>query len=845
MKSVSIDSTISDTSKVQIIGKSQSFHVKTLSKRIDSVPVLRHNPVIDVVEPKVYSPYIAKPGSVPRQIEIERKKRLFAKYNINETLHKNGVISCLLNYNKNIRQNSIDSFPLSMFDDLEYETRSLEFWISNVNKSSTGLPARAKCETVSSHGIKIEWKQCHVIKGNANRNEFEVTFVKDNSTHDAKKTLPPALTQLSNAEVPDLPDENGDVNDVNEVNASDGLNNASSSVILERIFICFNAEDPENYCKRIASAIKLKEQTNSSLALNLYVDCMPTDNMRTIDTEQISRIRKHSVTSNQLRDNHLDISGIIKEYNLNHVRTLNQLAFANILKKNLKNVSGMQLISSDHSLFINPAKVFQPCKFISVVPLNDSNSDFTEQSDITVTYSDNSQKFRFKSLYSKLEANRILLQIQTEVTNLDKLRYSTKPEKTLRLDEFLTSQQTQSGVMMQTIKESFINSVINSVKINLKDVKKGWFNIEESNYEVYSFSRLKQFLVRINLMMEDTLRNVMYRCAETYISTIESFIPKSVEIISNSNILKIDSTPFPLFIVDLKFVGPSGNSSSDGKSSFIYSSSSQAIFDGIMSIYDQSFDLLKNILNVEYKIMRKLFWASKPVILIPNSQENWAKDLRARLVSKLNFALGYMDEYLLQLNDFLDIISLDIKTYTTENEKKFCSGENPNLIELCQLAEHHIKESDDILHRLPSSINLGFVLIDCKSVKQLLSIKHKNISSKLFEILEKKAREYAEVVSEEFREIFDKLSINPYNVEQLTEMKEFLSSLPIKIDALGDKISTCTFNFDLLESAKWQVPYDYLDLKWEVFKWPLKMSSVSFYELLMCIFSVILLCWLS
>jgi dynein heavy chain, axonemal len=48
--------------------------------------------------------------------------------------------------------------------------------------------------------------------------------------------------------------------------------------------------------------------------------------------------------------------------------------------------------------------------------------------------------------------------------------------------------------------------VVAAVRLHLKDVKKGWFNLEETSNEVYRFSKLRAFLQYLNFLMQDTLQ---------------------------------------------------------------------------------------------------------------------------------------------------------------------------------------------------------------------------------------------------------------------------------------------------------------------------------------------------
>ena len=112
---------------------------------------------------------------------------------------------------------------------------------------------------------------------------------------------------------------------------------------------------------------------------------------------------------------------------------------------------------------------------------------------------------------------------------------------------------------------------------------KGWFNLEESNIEVYSFSKLRRFLSRLNFMMEDTVRNTLTRTIIDYTKSISLFCPSSIKVNSNYDV-EVVGGKFPLFIVDLKFVAAT---SPESPAQFVYSSGIDAIFDAIFLPLDQ------------------------------------------------------------------------------------------------------------------------------------------------------------------------------------------------------------------------------------------------------------------
>ena len=56
------------------------------------------------------------------------------------------------------------------------------------------------------------------------------------------------------------------------------------------------------------------------------------------------------------------------------------------------------------------------------------------------------------------------------------------------------------------LKDSWITTLRAAIRTSLRDVGKGWFNIHETNFEVYQISKLKKFMEMVKFNMQDSLR---------------------------------------------------------------------------------------------------------------------------------------------------------------------------------------------------------------------------------------------------------------------------------------------------------------------------------------------------
>ena len=54
--------------------------------------------------------------------------------------------------------------------------------------------------------------------------------------------------------------------------------------------------DPEIYCRRLSEAVKAKQLIAATVTMNLYVDCMPVDNLKPLDSEQVRHTYIYNTT---------------------------------------------------------------------------------------------------------------------------------------------------------------------------------------------------------------------------------------------------------------------------------------------------------------------------------------------------------------------------------------------------------------------------------------------------------------------------------------------------------------------------------------------------------------------
>jgi hypothetical protein len=67
---------------------------------------------------------------------------------------------------------------------------------------------------------------------------------------------------------------------------------------LSRLEMYFTGEDPEVFAERVVSAFRQRQETDQRMKFIFYVENMPTEGIRTLETDQIAKIRGNAFRRN-------------------------------------------------------------------------------------------------------------------------------------------------------------------------------------------------------------------------------------------------------------------------------------------------------------------------------------------------------------------------------------------------------------------------------------------------------------------------------------------------------------------------------------------------------------------
>lgn len=267
----------------------------------------------------VVAPFITRPGCVPRKIEIERKKRLFAaqvrrlpfhtwamsqdgsiKSKPHEAESNTPCSSTELYAHEHTSLGDQPLTPVGAACGASIGGQSLEGLLRDLGVDYTKLPSSSLSGLSKTVGmLPLEVFDSEDLEERSPQEWLKLRRVDK----DGKAQGVPARGLLL--------DKNGQGNwregsvlrylEKEKLWEFQTLESTAVPVPLHRMHVCFKAEDPFNFARRVAGAHTRRHEAEMALLYNLYVDSMPIDTLPEVDSQQAKRILQIALSTRSLQ----------------------------------------------------------------------------------------------------------------------------------------------------------------------------------------------------------------------------------------------------------------------------------------------------------------------------------------------------------------------------------------------------------------------------------------------------------------------------------------------------------------------------------------------------------------
>nr|XP_054101684.1 dynein axonemal heavy chain 1 isoform X2 [Callithrix jacchus] len=749
-------------------------------------------------EPKVQVPFQVLPGQRPRKIEIERRKQQYLSLDIEQLLSSQGIDSNKLmprhpdlQHHQTIEQGNDPLFPiylpLKVFDNEEFDCRTPREWI-NMGLEPGSLdrkpvPGKALLPTDDFLGHedpknpKLTYKWCEV---------GVLDYDEEKKLYLVHKTDKKGLVR----------DEMGRP----ILNAGVTPEGRPPLQVCQywvpRIQLLFCAEDPCVFTQRVVQANALRKNTEALLLYNLYVDCMPSDGRCVISEQSLSKIKQWALSTPRMHKGpsvleHL--GSLAREVSLDYERSMNKINFDHIVSSKPETFSYVTLPKKEEEQVPEQGLVSVP-KY----PFREQKEDFT-----------------FVSLLTRPEVITALSKVRAQCNSVTTMSlFHSNLSKYSRLEEFEQIQSQTFSQVQMFLKDSWVNSLKVAMRSSLRDMSKGWYNLYETNWEVYLMSKLRKLMELVKYMLQDTLRFLVQDSLASFSQFISdacySVLNCTDDMVWGDDLINSPYRPRknPLFIVDLVL----------DSSGVHYSTPLEQFEASLLNLFDKGILATHTVPQLEKLVMEDIFISGDPLLESVGLHEPLVEELRATIASAMAKAMIPLQVYAKEYRKYLELSNNDIASFLKAYQTQGLSAQDVREVVLTHLWEKEILDSS-----LPSSIIIGPFYINTDSVKQSLSKKRKALATSMLDILAKNLHKEVDSICEEFRSISRKIYEKPNSIEELAELREWMKSIPERLVGLEERIVKVMDDYQVMDEFLYNLSSDDFNDKWIASNWPSKI----------------------
>ena len=449
--------------------------------------------------------------------------------------------------------------------------------------------------------------------------------------------------------------------------------------------------------------------------------------------------------------------------------------------------------------------------------------------------------------------------------------------KSLQLDKFDRMFQEQTLTAVRTIKQEWLQRSSARIKNAFQDTTDGKYDITLRNGYQYEHtpSNIRSLLERVNHMMSTVLVGSVRKALRDYTNFISELCRYEVNIQSiqdisvslpDDSIYRVKVLP-PIVIIFLRVtedkrclnqidVDKANNEIAAWKKTaeaaegnpcpikpvpeiigytLEYNYTPDELKKSVLDVFDSTLTEFSEVVHIEKSVMERIFFPKPRYIRSVSPEEEDVVHMRNLLREKIDLVTAPLMKYLKLFKQYEGFINVDVEKYVAEKVSlQFKDPENTeievpvtvNLQQVRSLLAHHLKEIETIEKYLPvNPLECGMFLIQVQSVRDILVEKHRAIIKLILSNHTKYCKENVQYLDREFQKIMHELSKEPENIEELTDLQEYMSGLNNTMMPLTNAIKDMMDYGSILDEQKFRVDFEDALEKWTVYGGPKKVAE--------------------
>jgi len=262
----------------------------------------------------------------------------------------------------------------------------------------------------------------------------------------------------------------------------------------------------------------------------------------------------------------------------------------------------------------------------------------------------------------------------------------------------------------------------------------------------------------------------------------------------------------------------------------------------VKDVFEEGVKCLQEIPQLEPRLLHTLFktHAKKTIKapIIPQEQpkipeksnkralvdENlWLWDAYQKLIENLERAIKPLEDYV----HTFEVFKVENELNPDKHMKVVDDVENPmDPIGLKHDIAKHKKLEEELMNRIPESVNVGMFQINCKDIRNMYAAKYRDIQDKELKLIAQRAKDKNYVLLAQFGEIHTKVLNTPKTIDEMTDLKKYIQEQGITIEKMKKEIDECMMTYNILDEFEVELNSSQIADKWKLFGSPLATKKL-------------------
>ena len=748
-KELKVDNSLLPPMTVQIETAQKWLTLPGMNGKIHKFP-------LKTILPKVQMTIKVPPKHLPRDVEVDRRRRIYNKVDIEKELEKAGLYAhelfpteeqyCILN------ENAFKHFlPISFFDDTDFDCHSHDAWLKLGEVDGEGIyPLPAKAFLPYNKGlVQYKWQNAAVTAYNANTRQWTAMVLEDECVYEVPK-----------------------------------------------IQLMFLAENPFIFIERLRHAIKMRNKAENLIMMESLVDCVLWQDLNE------HHVYKHKLVEKLMANVETDASfyhNLKTDIYLVYEHLMTCYEFENLIR----------LLPHDFPEYAAGA-LLESLPRAHPSLRNHNERQFVKS--LLIDIDDRRSNVLNWSLFYTTKGIEAMRRVAAECQYIETLFiFVCSFAKPLGLNEFLNAQQQQSTTVSTYLKLQWPTKVSFGIIKALRALGKGWLDISLNNYKVYQMCKISRFILQVKFRMQESMQVLLEKSIESFTYFLGEPCKKILTLNSDyqwTSDFIVTEFPFskPIFSMILSITDAE---------EVVYSNQPEEFAPAIKELFKKGLEKTSGVRQIDAECLSNLRFAKNLYILTVELIEDLYLKCDAHLQLCYKKAIYPLRSYAHKYDRFIEFYLLSVPVYMADYKE----AKKPSMEVKADILEHK-RCKEEMRAILPATIIIGPFLVIVDPMKQYMIKKRIEIVKKIFEYYIDRMYDTNERLLDRCLEMYNKINEKPQSIEHLYSIRDFAVEVPDLVEQLRADTQIMWIEYDMLDSFFYNLPDHQFAMKWEVYAWP-------------------------